>query len=109
MGNVSLEVKSIFKPDIFQTSHTPNTYQPGNKRNVSCFYCGKPGHVSRECRTRLASEKSMTTVKSHEVSVVPKSGVKPDGEEANSLLLVVQISSVPQQTTTKCEKNSNPH
>ena len=74
MGNVSLEVKSIFKPDIFQTSHKPNTYQPGNKRNVSCFYCGKPEHVSRECRTRLASEKNMTTVKSHEVSVVQKVG-----------------------------------
>ena len=28
------------------------------KESVSCFYCGKLGHISKECRSRIAKEKS---------------------------------------------------
>jgi len=59
------EIKNIFRLDQL-TSHRhmmgSNT-QTGTKRNISCFYCGKQGHLSRECRTWLASEKQQPSVK----------------------------------------------
>ena len=30
--------------------------QSGLKRNVTCFHCGKQGHISRDCRSRIASD-----------------------------------------------------
>ena len=38
---------------------TPNkqTNVPFSKKPVTCFYCDKLGHVSRECRSRIATER----------------------------------------------------
>ena len=30
--------------------------QPGNRRVVNCYYCGKSGHIQRDCRTRMFEE-----------------------------------------------------
>ena len=30
------------------------------KKRLFCYHCGKPGHVSKECRTRLAAERAST-------------------------------------------------
>jgi len=32
------------------------------KKPGSCFYCGKPGHFSKDCRSRIAREKSQQTL-----------------------------------------------
>ena len=30
------------------------------KKSVNCYHCGKAGHMSRDCRTRIANEKQVT-------------------------------------------------
>ena len=44
-----------------QPSHktmTGGNHHLGAKKVITCFFCGKQGHVSGECRTRIASEGS---------------------------------------------------
>ena len=53
------EVKNKLRADrqtpsnYFNSSHS----QAGPKHSVSCFYCGKQGHISRECRSKIADER----------------------------------------------------
>ena len=32
-------------------------FQTDRKRGITCYHCGKAGHVSRDCRTRLTTDK----------------------------------------------------
>ena len=53
------EVKNILRSDR-QTSlsHANNSNsQTGPKRGVSCFYCGKQGHIARECKSKIADDR----------------------------------------------------
>jgi len=58
------DIKNIFKlyqltpPRHMMGSNT----QTASKRNLFCFYCGKQGPISRECRTRLVREKQQPSV-----------------------------------------------
>ena len=53
------EVKNILRadrqtpPNHFNSSHS----QAGPKHSVSCFCCGKQGHISRECWSKIADER----------------------------------------------------
>ena len=51
------------------------------KRKITCYPCWKLGHVSRDCRTRIASETQNTTpVQTKEVTTTPsvESSSRPD-------------------------------
>ena len=53
------EAKNILRQEEQQTSHKTTTggnYQSGTKKNLTCFYYGKFGHMSRDCRARLAGD-----------------------------------------------------
>ena len=54
--------KPIFKQQTTPTYNvmgkTGQMSNTGIKKSVNCFYCGKHGHVSCECKARLASEGS---------------------------------------------------
>ena len=50
------EVKQRLKLDI-PSSNRDHGSQPDGKRSVTCYHCGKAGHMSRDCRIRLATEK----------------------------------------------------
>ena len=52
-------VKQRFKLDI-PSSNRDHESQPDGKRSVTCYHCGKAGHMSRDCCTRLATEKQAT-------------------------------------------------
>ena len=32
-------------------------YRPKTKKPFNCYHCGKPGHIRRNCRARIAEEK----------------------------------------------------
>ena len=57
------EGTSWFKKTGLQGTPPYRQSQTGSqtlKKNVTCYHCGKVGHVSRECRTRIASDKLAT-------------------------------------------------
>ena len=43
---------------LYRQSQTPHT---GVRKTMTCYHCGKVGHISRDCHTRLAAEKQATT------------------------------------------------
>ena len=54
------EIKQRFKIDNPSSSRREQVYQMERKKGVTCFHCQKVGHISRECRTRLAAGKEST-------------------------------------------------
>ena len=52
--------KSMFKESTFRTGYKTTQTRTGLRKQVTCFYCGKNGHISRECRARITGEKQVT-------------------------------------------------
>ena len=48
--------KSIFKESSFRTGYKTVQTSTGPRKQVTCFYCGKNCHISRECRARIMGE-----------------------------------------------------
>ena len=49
--------KSIFKESSFRTGYKTVQTSTGPRKQVTFSYCGKNGHISRECRARIMGEK----------------------------------------------------
>ena len=68
--------KPVFKQNTsIIYSATNKTAQVGTKKQVTCFFCNKVGHISCECRTRLAGENSIR--QQQPVTTTPTTPVGP--------------------------------
>ena len=62
-GTPPFKKATLTSPNM--TTRPGQSSQTGYKKNISCFFCGKLGHVSCDCRSRLASDKQATPAPSH--------------------------------------------
>ena len=63
-----------------------------SKKSLTCFYCGKLGHISKECRSRLGGEKStqlaqqLLVPKTEQTDNTPGGNIKPAKREVTCFL-----------------------
>ena len=72
-------MKQRFKSDI-PSSNRDHGSQPDGKRSVTCYHCEKAGHMSRNCHTRLATEKQATPSQSLSVTHTQQQPTTKRGE-----------------------------
>ena len=53
-----LKRKTIYENDGFPVTSSYNKPTTGTRKTVTCFQCGKFGHISRDCRSKLAGDSS---------------------------------------------------
>ena len=51
-----LKRKTIYENDGFPVTSSYNKPTTGTRKTVTCFQCGKFGHISRDCRSKLAGD-----------------------------------------------------